>query len=374
MSGPVYLHVGLPKTGTTFLQSLLADNRPILREAGVLYPFVPPEGMFHGAVEIRDQYDVWGIDPEVVRGTWRALSDKINAFDGIGIISHEILGAASPAEVRAAAAPFEGRELHVVVTARDPSRQVAAHWQEQVKNGRTYAFAELADEVFGARDRRGVGDFWGEQDLLDTLDRWGQVVPADRVHVVVCPPPDAPRGVLWQRFAEAVGIEPGLLDPTEITPTNTSLGTPQVALLRAINAELGGRLQQPHYAHRVKRYFAQRVLADASAGQQRIVVPSELHGFLTDLAGQWVDALASSGHRVHGDLAHLIPAPPEPSAPHPDDVSEDAAPAVFVTMLARMLLEMRQPAGDSSVVVARQARPPLTGRLRGLVGRRGDRT
>ena len=40
-SGPggdrrVVLHVGLPKTGTTYLQAVLAAHREALREAGVL--------------------------------------------------------------------------------------------------------------------------------------------------------------------------------------------------------------------------------------------------------------------------------------------------------------------------------------------------
>ena len=48
----VVLHVGLPKTGTTYLQALLAGHRDALREAGVLYPFVKPQAMFLGAVEV----------------------------------------------------------------------------------------------------------------------------------------------------------------------------------------------------------------------------------------------------------------------------------------------------------------------------------
>ena len=45
----LYLHVGLPKSGTTFLQALLAKNRGRLKESGFIYPFVRPEGMFHAA-------------------------------------------------------------------------------------------------------------------------------------------------------------------------------------------------------------------------------------------------------------------------------------------------------------------------------------
>ena len=52
----VVLHVGLPKTGTTYLQALLADHRDELRDSGVLYPFLRPGGMFHAAVEVRGSH------------------------------------------------------------------------------------------------------------------------------------------------------------------------------------------------------------------------------------------------------------------------------------------------------------------------------
>ncbi len=34
----VYLHIGIPKTGTTSIQSFLFNNRDQLLEAGILYP------------------------------------------------------------------------------------------------------------------------------------------------------------------------------------------------------------------------------------------------------------------------------------------------------------------------------------------------
>lgn len=34
----VFLHVGTPKTGTSYLQDVLFHNRPVLRDAGINYP------------------------------------------------------------------------------------------------------------------------------------------------------------------------------------------------------------------------------------------------------------------------------------------------------------------------------------------------
>ena len=71
------LHVGLPKTGTTYLQAVLAHHRDALREAGVLYPFVRPQAMFLGAVEVRGSREKFGLTAEDVAGTWQALCDRV---------------------------------------------------------------------------------------------------------------------------------------------------------------------------------------------------------------------------------------------------------------------------------------------------------
>ncbi len=59
MSQRVYLHVGVPKSGTTFLQASLTANRKALRAAGVLYPG-GEERMFLAAVDVRGSHKAWG--------------------------------------------------------------------------------------------------------------------------------------------------------------------------------------------------------------------------------------------------------------------------------------------------------------------------
>ncbi len=99
---PLYLHVGLPKSGTTFLQGLMANNRNRLKSAGFIYPFIRRETMFHTAVELRGQHERWGLRPETIDGTWQLVLDRIRGFGGTGIVSHELLAAATPAPGRAA--------------------------------------------------------------------------------------------------------------------------------------------------------------------------------------------------------------------------------------------------------------------------------
>ncbi len=54
MADVVYLHVGAPKTGTTYLQDRLQANRSALAVHGVSYPVGPHNDMFPAALDLID--------------------------------------------------------------------------------------------------------------------------------------------------------------------------------------------------------------------------------------------------------------------------------------------------------------------------------
>lgn len=340
----VVLHVGLPKTGTTYLQGLLAEHRDELRAAGVLYPFLRPGAMFHGAVEVRGSHAKFGLDAADVAGTWDALCARARDFDGTTVISHEVLAGATPEQVRRARAPLAGLEVHVVVTARDLGRQATAHWQEEVKLGDTRSFRDLEEQQLRADTGRDLGPdaggvrphFWHAQDLADALRRWSAGLPPEQAHLVVAPAPGAPPGLLWERFAAAIGVDPAVLAP-EAAAANASLGIGEVAHLRAVNAALAGRLSRADHARLVKRAYAEGELAARRGTPAR--APSYLRDVLGPVTDAWVAEVRSAGYTVHGDLDDLRPVLGGPDDPHPDDVPPGAAvdadpAAVAVRLLA----------------------------------------
>lgn len=331
--------MGLPKSGTTHLQGLLAQNRPALRGAGFLYPFVRPEGMFHAAVELRGQYDLWGLSPDLVDGTWEQLLQRVRTHpDTTGVISHEILAGAAPSVIERIVADTADLELHVVLTVRDLARQAVAHWQEEVKNGRPWSFAEFTGALWGPEESTAAETgFWRSQDLDDVLARWGAHVPAERIHVVTVPPRGTAPEVLTRRFAQALGLPPGLLPAEGQDRANRSLGRAQVRALREVVAALDGRIPQPAYAHVVKRWLAQGVLAATPGTTPR--APADLVAELEPVARRWTARIEQAGHRVVGDLADLVPVP-DPEAPHPDDVAPEEVAALMPGLLAEALAEI----------------------------------
>ena len=338
------LHLGLPKSGTTFLQGLLASHREELRAAGAVYPFVRPEAMFRAAVEVREQHDEWGLPadgPDGIDGTWARLLDRVREVGLPGIISHEILAGCSPrhaARVAADVADFD--DVHLVVTCRDPLRQAMGHWQEEVKNGRPWSYADLVAALpTPAESDAEEHGFWRSQDLVGVLDRWSAALPEATVHVVTVPPPGAPPEVLWTRFAEAVALPADVLDPRAPDPAsgaNRSLGAAQVRFLREVLVALDGRIAQPDHAHVVKRWFAQQVLAGRD-GEPARPTP-DLAAYLAERSAGWAEAVRRRGWEVHGDLADLEVRVPEPG-PHPDEVAPDVVLGGSADEVAALLLD-----------------------------------
>ena len=69
----VILHIGLPKTGTTYLQTLFAANRSALAEQGIYYPGGPGEpSEYMAAYDLRGQRARGARDHRQV-GQWDAL-------------------------------------------------------------------------------------------------------------------------------------------------------------------------------------------------------------------------------------------------------------------------------------------------------------
>jgi hypothetical protein len=335
----VYLHIGVPKSGTTYLQWVLAENRGRLRSRGYLYPLSHREEMFHAAVDVRGTYDVWGLDRGRTEGTWARVCDRIQQSGMHGIISHEILSPATPAQIAAATQALSGLELHVVLTARDPGRQVSAGWQEGIKNGGHLTFAEFETRVLeGIESGRPSNSFWRGQDVVSILERWGAVTTPDRVHVVTAPPHGGPRRELWDRFAGAMGLDPLAYDPETSKSGNESLGAAQVALLREVNESLDGAIPQPLYAHVVKRLFAQRILR--AYPSRRLTSPRSMFPPLLELSQQWATQIERAGYSVHGDLADLTPIESDPDTLHPDDVLVEEKYDIARGAIADLLVEL----------------------------------
>src|SRR4029079_18926194 len=135
MSKRVLLHVGTPKTGTSYLQDVLYRNRLTLAAAGIHYPAHRFDAHFLAALDLM-RLPWGGLEAEAV-GAWDKLAHRVRDYRGTSIISHEILATASRAQAGRALESLghgQGTEVHLVLSVRDLVRQIPAEWQENVKH------------------------------------------------------------------------------------------------------------------------------------------------------------------------------------------------------------------------------------------------
>ena len=116
----VYVHVGLHKTGTTYLQNVLRANRKQLRGQDVYFPGGKGEPVQAFAVWDLQGRQPRGVSDRRIAGTWQRLVDAVNSTDqSTALISEERLSLATLKQASTAVHAFPDSEVHVVVTARD---------------------------------------------------------------------------------------------------------------------------------------------------------------------------------------------------------------------------------------------------------------
>ena len=334
-SADVYLHIGLPKTGTSHLQQVLWRSRRRLASSGVLVPGRSRNAQTLAVWDLMGRRTRGAAQPGVA-GSWEALVAEVSAWSGSHVVvSQEFLTNATPRQARRAVRDLAPAQVHVVVTARDLSQVMGSVWQQGLAKGYDWSWDEF---VAAVRDpaqgpaTAGVA-FWLHQDLVRVLDVWEKAVPRDRVHLVIVPPPGASRELLQQRFAAATRLDSDAL-VSGLPGANVSVGVPEAEVLRRLNAGLGGRLNERQYVSTVQKVVKPALRTRRSS--PRIRLPADELGWITERATDLVAELRTRGYTVHGDLDELVPVPAATSGPRPDDVDDaelaDAAMAALVAV------------------------------------------
>lgn len=323
----VYLHIGAPKTGTTYLQDRLTLNSKSLSEHGIHFPtksplVSPALFQFRAALDLLGQD--WGGPPGHAEGSWDALVRRVRRRSGTVVISHEILAPATPDKIAKAKRDLgggsDGTEIHVVYSARDLGRQMPAAWQESIKQGRKWSYRRFLKRVENSRPW-----FYRAFDLPTVLNAWSAGLPPENVHVVTVPrrrAEDEGGDVLWQRFCEVFGIERAWA-PRESSASNRSLGIAETQLIRRLNRRIdrAARREAP-YDELIREMLVQNELVGRESAALRM--PPQMYPWAEQESERWIEWIEASGVNVVGDLDELRAVPP----PEDDDwFNPDKVPA-----------------------------------------------
>ncbi|NLU77691.1 hypothetical protein HCA58_04620 [Micromonospora sp. HNM0581] len=325
MARRVFLHIGAPKTGSTYVQNVLWKNRAALQEAGILLPgsvAAHDQAMADlRAAPWRDSDAYW---------TWDRLAEQVRDWRGDVIISNEGLGAATEAQAARAVESLEAAEVHVIAAGRDLWRTFPSFWQQSIRARAGWRFGAFMRAV----EQGGAEAFWNSHTAPSMLRRWGDLVPATHRYLVTVPPSGAPRDLLWRRFAGILQIPDGLCELAEPT-SNPSLGAAEIELLRRVNLALGDNypLRTP-YQKVVHRHLVDAVLKKREGVS--FGVGLDRADWVREKAEQQIRELQDYPCQVVGDLDELRPTAMRQSI-SPDELDDHQLLQVAIETIVGML-------------------------------------
>jgi hypothetical protein len=334
VSRRVFVHIGLPKTGTSYLQSVLWPQRDALRERGLLLPGREKRDHLLSSMIVRDDPGVGRRGPGAA-DAWDVVRREVAAHDGDALVSHEFFCAASAGQARRMVADLEPAEVHLVVTAREPLGLFTSSWQESLKNLGTTPLEDYGRTV--SEDPRDVWD-WRALDLGLVLDRWSPAVPEERLHVIVAPGADQPREELWRRFAGVLGIDPDVV-PHEAAFTNQTMGVVEAETLRRLNPHLGAFRGAYDRGRWIRTFLADDRLV--TRGGEKYWPGADQIAEARARGARAVDRIRAASYDVVGDVDSLLVPNDLPPRRHPSSVTDAEVAEVAVSLVARLLEDVR---------------------------------
>src|SRR5690606_26061746 len=368
----VYLHIGLPKTGTTSLQELLWHNREVLAADGLSFPG-HDLGAHHRAVADVHPGRYGGWREARTPGSWAWLVEQAKAHEGATLISSELLAPASPEEARQVVDAFPFAEVHIVCTVRDLARQIPSVWQENVKTRQSTSYPDLLASLRSADLDDTARLFWDYQDPPRVLETWGAGLPPERVHVVTVPPRGGRSDALWERFASLLGLDPTTYETDIPHYGNVSLGYAETEFRRRVHDALGeDDVPWLQYAARGQADLAANTLS-ARSGRGSIPLPKQDQDWVRETAERYIATVSERGYDVVGDLADLRPAEPRGDEPATADALTPSDEELAEIAMESVVELLKHPAGSRRVMKRKPPKAATAVKLRHFVMRLSER-
>ena len=300
------LHVGLPKTGTTYLQAAAraAPRRaararralPVREAAGD----VPGRG--RGAGEPREVRAHRGRRRRHLAGALRPGAGARRPGRDQPRDPRAVRARRDRPRARAAGRRRPRRRRHRTRPGPAGGRALAGGGQAR-RHPVVRRASSATSSAPTSRDGPDRPHFWHAQDYAAALGRWSTAVPAHRVHLVVVPPPGAAPDVLWRGSPRRAALPDGR---RRRRSRGRCPGQPRRWAPRRSPCCAGSTpastvaLTPREHARLVKRGLAEGVLADGERDPRTAYAGRP--GRRTRPGDARLDReIASAGHPVHGD-------------------------------------------------------------------------
>lgn len=330
--GTRLLHIGPHKTGTTALQAALWNARPKLLTHGVrlVGRSRNPSAAVRAAVGQRSPY---GETPPRI-SNWHSLVREFRrAREPRMVVSSEFFAWAGGETIRRIVDEIDRDRVHIAVTLRPLARIIPSMWQQNVQLGMVTPFEEWVDGILappGAANR----SFWTLERHDELIQRWADVVGADRVTAVVVD--DRDHAVLIRTFEALLGVPDGTL-VADHDVMNRSLTLPEAEAVRAYNIAFNANGLPRDLHARSMRFGAAQLMKRRipPADEMRVGLPAWAVERVAATQSEIVRNIETSGIRIVGDLATLteVGATPLSSGASTPVISPDIAASMAMGIL-----------------------------------------
>lgn len=302
----VLAHVGMHKTGTTAIQSVLSSTRPELTAAGVTYP--GSREAHHLEARALTQTPLgWqqAPVPPPEPALWTEFAAGLRAQRRRVVFSSEFFSSATSAQIEQMMRDLGGRG-HVLIGVRNLGPVAVSSWQQTLKQGR---ISTLDGWLKGNFVRPEGSDepkfFWDRFDPGATVARYASAAGSDRVTVIVIR--EGERAMLPRTFERLLALPDGLLAGRAVPRSNRGLTAVEAEAVRQVNVALRGRLQWREYDALVRNGVIRRLVENRSPKPEeaRPELPDWVADQVTREGRRVAETIAASGVRVVGDLADL---------------------------------------------------------------------
>ncbi|MGQ0623096.1 MAG: hypothetical protein ACT4PP_00330 [Sporichthyaceae bacterium] len=304
------LHIGTPKSGTTYLQRAAAANREALLAAGARYPGTAINHRIPVLALMGQEMGWGGAERLPSPAKWKQLMAEVEADRTRRIyLSNESATLCDDAQAERFMAGL-GPNTHVLITLRGYGALLGSNWQQHVKTGAKISFEKWLRAVLADPPTTDVGLAYDRRiNLSAVVDRWVRVAGAERVTVVIA---DKRRPTfLTDVLADLLGVPREVLaaESSDGFSANRSMSYPEVEMIRALNEVVrsGGRTDWAQYSMLVRTGATARMLAMRSPakGEPSVVLPEWAAAIAEPRSRAHADAVEASGARIIGSVQSL---------------------------------------------------------------------
>lgn len=303
----VFLHIGVPKTGTTALQAALANSRKELAKQKVVYPSQWRNAHHRAAWAITER--TWGWKGRGGTTTpmkhWTRLVKETRSKNKV-ILSSEFFCEANLKQSQKMVNDLGRQQLEVVVTLRPFGKLLPSAWQQYLKYGVKLTYQEWLEAILnGPREKAPTPTFWMRHDHPVLIKRWLDLVGKESLTVVVVD--DSNHDFIYQAFEQILQLNAGTLQKRQAKVSNRSMTLAEAEFLRQINLRQPDDSTWDKYESFVRRSMMHEILNSpiAQSNPEKMTTPAWAAQKANQIAKEYLNELSQLDLKVIGNLSQL---------------------------------------------------------------------